>query len=81
MIQFDPCRIQIGCIPPRVSECCKPHARSTTGRILTAEKMDAHNTFDRPDAVKPAPFDGAEIHEGDVILSVPSKSVVVLEID
>jgi alpha-N-arabinofuranosidase len=42
--------------------------------------MNTINTFERPDAVKPAPLTGFKM-EGDVItLSLPSKSVVVLEL-
>lgn len=43
------------------------------GRILTAEAMDAHNTFDDPDAVTPAAFSV----EGSVA-NLPPHSVVVL---
>jgi alpha-N-arabinofuranosidase len=38
------------------------------------------NTFDRPNAVKPAPFTGYKIQGAQAILSVPPKSVVVIEI-
>ena len=31
-------------------------AKSVSGRVLTASAMNAHNTFDAPQAVKPAPF-------------------------
>jgi alpha-N-arabinofuranosidase len=55
--------------------------KKVTGRILTAEKMDAHNTFEQPDAIKPAVFDGAEVKDGTVTLTLPAKSVVVLEIE
>ena len=51
-----------------------------TGRILTATTMDAHNTFDHPDAVKPAPFTGFERKGEEIAITLPSKSVVMLEI-
>jgi alpha-N-arabinofuranosidase len=54
--------------------------KTITGRILTAEKMDAHNTFANPEAVKPAPFTGIERKGADITLNVPAKSVVVVEI-
>ncbi len=55
-------------------------ATDVTGRILTADAINAHNTFDEPEAVRPAPFDGATL-DGDVLsIALPSKSVVVLEI-
>jgi alpha-N-arabinofuranosidase len=55
-------------------------AKNITGRVLTAPAMNTVNTFDKPEAVRPAPFTGIQI-QGDLItLSLPSKSVVVLEI-
>jgi alpha-N-arabinofuranosidase len=50
------------------------------GEIITAEAMDAHNTFDHPDAVHPVAFDGARLANGKLSLSLPPKSVVVLTI-
>ena len=55
-------------------------AKSVTGRVLTAPAMNAMNTFEKPDAVKPAPFTGFKIQDGVITLSLPSKSVVVLEL-
>ena len=40
--------------------------------------MDAINTFDQPNAVQPAPFNGAKTRDGKITLSVPAKAVVVL---
>jgi alpha-N-arabinofuranosidase len=42
--------------------------------------MDAHNTFDNPDAVHPVAFDGATIVKGRLTLTLPAKSVVVLDV-
>jgi alpha-N-arabinofuranosidase len=56
----------------------KPTA--ATGRVLTAEAMNAHNTFDHPELVKPAPFDGATLTDNTLLLDLPAKSIVVLEI-
>ena len=55
-------------------------AKNITGRVLTAGAMDAINTFDKPDAVKPVQFTGFKIQGDQVTMTVPSKSVVVLEI-
>jgi alpha-N-arabinofuranosidase len=42
--------------------------------------MDAHNTFDKPEAIKPAPFKGTR--KGDELrLEVPPKSVVVVAVE
>ena len=56
--------------------------RGARGRILTAGAMDAHNTFARPDTVRPADFtafrpapDGRSL-----TLELPPKSVVTLEL-
>ena len=55
-------------------------ARTVTGRVLTAASMDAHNTFENPDAVKPSSFTGFEREGGDVALALPAKSVVIMEV-
>jgi alpha-N-arabinofuranosidase len=51
-----------------------------SGTILTGDTMDAHNTFDNPDAVHPVAFDGATIVKGRLTLTLPAKSVVVLDV-
>ena len=56
-------------------------AARISGRILTAPEMNAHNTFDRPDALKTAEFDGARIASGGFAATLPAKSVVVLELE
>jgi alpha-L-arabinofuranosidase len=50
------------------------------GQVLTAPAMNSTNTFDRPDAIKPLPFTGAKVLDEGITLSLPPKSVVVLEI-
>ncbi len=40
--------------------------------------MDAHNTFDKPETVKPAPFNVARVSEGTIRVVVPAKSIIVL---
>ncbi len=47
-----------------------------SGKILTADKLDAHNTFDNPDAVVEKDFAGAELKQGTLHLALPAKSVV-----
>jgi alpha-N-arabinofuranosidase len=51
------------------------------GRILTADAMNAHNTFGDPDAVAPRSFDGASVGEGTVSMRMPAKSVVMLALE
>jgi alpha-N-arabinofuranosidase len=55
-------------------------AKTITGRVLTAPAMNTVNTFTKPDAVRPDPFNGFKLQGGEIILNLPSKSVVVLEI-
>jgi alpha-N-arabinofuranosidase len=47
------------------------------GSILSAAKMDAHNTFEQPHAIEPAPFSARSGAEG-LALDVPPKSVIVV---
>jgi alpha-N-arabinofuranosidase len=42
--------------------------------------MNAMNTFDQPNAVKPASFSGFKLQGSQLSLSIPAKSVVVLEL-
>ncbi|QUD90330.1 alpha-N-arabinofuranosidase [Phenylobacterium montanum] len=54
--------------------------RQLDGRVLTAPQMDAANTFGRPDRVRPQPFKAARL-AGDVLMvDLPAKSVVVLDL-
>jgi len=55
-------------------------ADHVSGSILTAAAMNAHNTFDDPDAVHPVDFTGFETKPDGLLLHLPAKSVVMLEI-
>lgn len=55
-------------------------ASSVTGEILTAGAMDAHNTFDKPDVVKPVAFKDAKLVNGSLNVTLPPMSVVVLTV-
>lgn len=55
-------------------------ASSVEGRVLTGEAVSSHNTFDRPDRVKPTAFDGATLERGELKMTLPPKSVGVLTI-
>ncbi|PAD66665.1 hypothetical protein CHH83_22825, partial [Bacillus sp. 7586-K] len=59
----------------------KDQIASLSGTILTADTMDAHNTFEQPDAVKPTEFTGAKIENGELQVSLPPMSVVSLTIE
>jgi alpha-N-arabinofuranosidase len=56
-------------------------AQKLSGRVLTAPAMNAHNTFDQPDTVKPAEFSAFKITGAGFSVTLPAKSVVVLEVE
>ena len=55
-------------------------AQAVSGRILTAAAMTAHNTFDAPDAVHPVAFEGARLAGDTLSVTLPAKSVVMLDL-
>jgi alpha-N-arabinofuranosidase len=52
--------------------------RSVAGRILTAGAINAINTFDKPETVKPQSFSGAKLKANQLSVALPARSVVVL---
>ena len=54
--------------------------KTVTGEILTAGAMNAFNTFEKPGSCKPVSFKGFKMKDGVLTVTLPSKSVVVLEI-
>lgn len=50
------------------------------GEILTADTIQAHNTFDRPDEVKPVEFKDFKVKNGKIIVNMPAKSIISLSI-
>jgi len=64
--------------------CCQirgTNKSSVCGSILTAVEMNAHNTFEEPENVKPMAFCGASLAGNVLEVKLPSKSVVVLTIE
>jgi alpha-N-arabinofuranosidase len=53
---------------------------TVTGQVLTAQEMNAHNTFAQPNVVHPAVFDGAQLKGEKLMIRLPAKSVVALAI-
>ena len=49
-----------------------------TGRILTADTLDAHNTFDQPDALQPVVFNSIKKAEQGFTATIPPASVATL---
>jgi alpha-L-arabinofuranosidase len=56
-------------------------AQKLSGRILTAPEMNTHNSFDNPEAVKPAEFTAFNTTADGFNTTLPAKSVVVLEVE
>jgi alpha-N-arabinofuranosidase len=54
--------------------------KKVTGEVLTSDAMNAMNTFETGDKVKPAAFNGFTYKDGVLAVTMPSKSVVVLEL-
>ena len=54
--------------------------KSVTGQIITSGNMQDHNTFDNGNKVGLKPFNDAVISRSNVTVTLPSKSVVTLEI-
>lgn len=53
---------------------------SVKGQILTSAKLTDINNFDKPEAVKIMPFTTAKKEGNDLVVELPAKSVVVLEL-
>ncbi|WP_404455477.1 alpha-N-arabinofuranosidase [Virgibacillus necropolis] len=51
------------------------------GRILTSKQMNARNTFEEPETVKPTVFEDYKINGHKLDISLPSKSVTVISIE
>ena len=49
-----------------------------TGRILTADAANAHNTFDAPETLVPQDFPDARIADGKIRVELPAKSLIAL---
>ena len=54
--------------------------KKVTGEMLTSAQMNSFNSFESPDVVKPIVFNGFLLKDGILTITMPSKSVVVLEL-
>ncbi|MEJ2053341.1 MAG: alpha-L-arabinofuranosidase C-terminal domain-containing protein [Calditrichaceae bacterium] len=52
-----------------------------SGRILTAGKINSYNTFDNPDNVKTNSFNDFKIQGDNLIVKMPAKSIIVLQVE
>ena len=55
--------------------------RAATGRILTAADINAHNTFEAPDALCPAALESFDLEGSTLRVELPPSSVAVLSIE
>jgi alpha-N-arabinofuranosidase len=54
--------------------------KTITGTVLSSGKITDVNTFESPSSIKPVAFTGAKKEGNEVVLDVPAKSIVMLEI-
>jgi alpha-N-arabinofuranosidase len=52
-----------------------------SGRVLSAERMNAHNTFAEPSAVQPAPFAEFSVGADSIVCELPAKSLLAVTIE
>jgi alpha-L-arabinofuranosidase len=55
--------------------------QSVSGRVLTAPLITSHNTFEKPEEVKPAAFDGLKKTPQGFVATLPARSVVAVQIN
>jgi alpha-N-arabinofuranosidase len=55
--------------------------KSVSGKVLTSAKIGDYNTFNQPNTVSVKDFKGAAIAKGSLSVTLPAKSVVMLEIN
>jgi alpha-N-arabinofuranosidase len=55
-------------------------SKTISGRILTSERFTDINTFSEPGKVKPAVFNGVKKQGGELVVTMPAMSVVVVEL-
>ncbi len=65
--------------PNQAVEVALSGYKQAKGEVLTAEEMDAHNTFDSPERVTPKPYK-AKAQSGKLSLPLPAKSVIVVQL-
>jgi alpha-N-arabinofuranosidase len=55
-------------------------AKTVSGQVMTAAKMDATNPMGAAPVVAPVDFKGAKLSNGKLTVTLPAKSVVVLSL-
>jgi alpha-N-arabinofuranosidase len=65
--------------PDRPAHVTTNLSGSAKGQILTAPTMEAHNTFEAPDALHPVAYAG-RIEGGKLVFDLPAKAVAVVQV-
>jgi alpha-N-arabinofuranosidase len=73
-------------IDPNRAQTIETELRGATtkkvlGKVLTAAKINDYNTFEQPNTVSIKDFKGAKLSKGSLSITLPAKSVVMLEIE
>ena len=55
-------------------------AGEATGVVLAEERMNAHNTFDAPDTVRPRVLEGTRVNGSEVSVELPPMAVAMVEV-
>lgn len=55
-------------------------ASKISARVLTSKDVTDHNTFEKPETVKPAAFTDFKYKNGSLKMNMPAKSIVVFEV-
>jgi alpha-L-arabinofuranosidase len=56
-------------------------AKKVSGRVLTAPAINTCNTFEKPNVIHPVAFKDVQLQKDKIVVTLPAKSVVVLEIE
>jgi alpha-N-arabinofuranosidase len=75
------CNLNPGAAAELTCELRGGMARPSAGRVLTAGTMQAHNTFDSPDQLRPVEFRDYKLTDAGFTVTLPGKSVVVLTLE
>jgi alpha-N-arabinofuranosidase len=54
--------------------------KNVTGSIVTSAKVNDVNTFENPSSIRVQPFSGAKKQSADLLVELPPKSIVMLEL-
>ncbi|GHT38014.1 alpha-N-arabinofuranosidase [Bacteroidia bacterium] len=73
-------------IDPNREQVIAPELRGVTlktvsGKVLTAAKINSYNTYEQPNTVAVKDFKGAKLTKGALSVTLPAKSVVMLELE